>query len=102
MFVRPLTLIFSNFFISFGVLVSCRLLKENCGLNVEDAKKLKKDIFGARIKRSTLPLKLRNLTLKCTCARAWTPLHEGNCIIEDLKPMRVQLTASSVRSSALI
>jgi hypothetical protein len=56
MFTRPLTLIFSNFFISFGVLVSYRLRKENCGLNVEDAKKLKKDIFGAGIECSTLSL----------------------------------------------
>ena len=46
----------------------CRLLKVNCGLNVEDAKKLKKGIFGAGIKCSTLALELKSLTLERTYA----------------------------------
>ena len=40
MFARPLALVFYDVLVSFGVLVFCRLLKENCGLNVEDAKKI--------------------------------------------------------------
>ena len=54
MFAKPLALLFFDILVSFKVLVFCRLLKENCSLNVEDAKKLKKGISEAGIERSTL------------------------------------------------
>ena len=115
MFARPLTLLFYNVLVCFGVSVFCRLLKENCGLNVEDTKKSKKGISGAGIERNTLLLEHKSLTLKPTCAWAWTSAHEHNCTVKDLKPKcnrvnlgckrpkaQVRSSTPSVWSSALV
>jgi hypothetical protein len=66
MFVRPLALLFFDVLVSFGILMFCKLPKENCGLNVEDANKLKKGISRAGIERSTL-------ALEHICTRAQKP-----------------------------
>jgi hypothetical protein len=58
MFAKVLALLFFDVLISFGVIVFCRLLKENCGLNVKIAKKVRRKWnYENRIKRMALKLK---------------------------------------------
>jgi hypothetical protein len=77
----------------------CRLLRENCGLNVEDAKKLKKGIFGAGIEHNTQ-------VLECIYARAQQPYAQTHLRSSMDISARAQLHCrrleARVRSSALV
>jgi hypothetical protein len=68
------------FLVSFGVLVFCRSLRENCGLKVEITKKLKS--FGRAIER-IVPSALdpKQGMFECMCN---TPIKANPFIIQNL------------------
>jgi hypothetical protein len=61
-----------KFWVSFGVLEFYKLLRENCGLNVKDAKNLKKKMHFLEVGLSALALCLSASTFKPRAGNFYT------------------------------